>query len=199
MSYYPLPKPVPVELLAEQFTLRPLCAAVADLDYEAMLDRWATRQYLAEGGVFTPQSNREAIREHEQDHRERRAFTYSVLTPSAQPPACLGCVYIESASELLSAGGADHSQTSESDAVAAARFWVRDSGLAAGVDQWLFAALRVWLATVWEIAGVVWHTDARDRRQARLFRDAGLRLWLSLDMSYGAFYRAPTGESASLP
>lgn len=89
-------EPVPAELRAEEFFLRPIVADDAEMDYAAVME---TREHLRlwrqstwPEDDFTVEANREDLIELEQRHAAHRAFTYTVL--DSDGTECLGCVYV---------------------------------------------------------------------------------------------------------
>ena len=87
---------VPARLRADEFLLRPITAADAARDHEAVME---SRQELRlreqsswPADTFTVEEEAEDLADLERRHLERRAFTYTVLDPHG--PGCLGCVYL---------------------------------------------------------------------------------------------------------
>lgn len=109
MEFYPADAPIPDELRADAFVLRPLRAVDNPLDYEAVMAT-QERLRLVSGGDwsrpgFTPEENRADLEGHEADFHARRGFTYTVLDPAGA--RCLGCVYVYPLARVLSGAGAD--------------------------------------------------------------------------------------------
>ena len=123
-DFYPPPLPVPDRLASGRFVLVPLTPSHVELDYAAvmasrvMLRSWAGGSWPADD--FTVQGNLEDLQRHDREHRERIAFTYTVL--SADESLCLGCVYIKPLA-MFEAG--DSADLTPADRAATTRFWVR--------------------------------------------------------------------------
>src|SRR5436309_16092952 len=96
MPFYPSDAPVPAGRRTGRLVLRPLCAADAAVDYDAVISsaaelrRWSGSSWPADD--FTLAENRDDLERHEREHEERAAFTFTVLSPDLT--RCLGCVYL---------------------------------------------------------------------------------------------------------
>src|SRR5437868_13449286 len=96
MEFYPANAPVPEEKRTNRLLLRPLQATDVELDYDAVMSsaeqlrRWSGRGWPADD--FTLIQNLVGLQEHEREHQEREAFTFTVL--NLEETHCLGCVYI---------------------------------------------------------------------------------------------------------
>ena len=170
----------PEGLRTGEFTLRPIRASDAELDYEAVM---ASREYLRpwEGtgwpaDDFTVDANRADVAKLERWHAAGERFTYTALDPTETQ--CLGCVYIVPTGAPLFArkaiaaiGGARWS-----DYAVAVNFWVRTSRLAHGLDRRLLDALGPWLAEAWQIAHHLIVTNEQVAQQVALIASTGRRL-----------------------
>ena len=193
MAWYPADAPVPGELRTEEFLLRPLRASDVALDYDAVI---GSRELLlvhsggrwpAEG--FSLADNLADLEEHEREHEERVAFTYTVLTPDGA--RCLGCVYVNPLRPTLRrlAGRGDYAAVPGADDAAdddpawgdarddeaVVRFWVRPECVAADLDRRLLAALLAWFRREWAFSRVAFLANRNQRRHLQPFADAGLR------------------------
>ena len=193
MTWYPADAPVPDELRTHEFLLRPLRATDVELDYDAVI---ASRELLlihssgrwpADG--FALADNLADLEEHEREHEERVAFTYTVM--NVDETRCLGCVYINPLRPMLRrlAGRGDHAAVPGAedrpdddpawrdvrDDEAVVDFWVRPEGVAGDLDRRLLAALLAWFAREWPFSRVAFMANENQRRQQRVFEDAGLR------------------------
>lgn len=165
--FYPADADVPVGILTDKFRLEPLTAAHVALDYAAvilsrtMLRTWSGSQWPADD--FTLADNMTDLVRHEQEHINREAFTYTVLSPDAE--ACLGCVYLvpNTVAPLLPQNG---------DALA--RFWLASPLAGSGLDKVLLDTLRSWLREEFAFRRVFFHANSRDTDQLGLLRTAGL-------------------------
>lgn len=170
----------PEGLRTGEFTLRPIRASDAELDYEAVM---ASREYLRpwEGTGwpaedFTLDANRADVAKLERWHTAGERFTYTALDPTET--RCLGCVYIVptgaplfARKEIAAIGGARWS-----DYAVAVNFWVRTSRLADGLDRRLLDALGPWLAEAWQIAHHLIVTSEQVGQQVALIESTGRRL-----------------------
>ena len=176
MLFYPEGAKVPDGLRTGEFVLEPLRTTHVELDYAAlmeskvMLRRWSQSDWPADD--FTLEDNYTDLDEHEREHQQRVAFTYTVLNPAAT--ACLGCVYIRPLAPFLEQedaraapeGGTYRARTA---------FWVRQSRLADDLDRCLLLALINWFKRDWAFSRVVFFTSAHNERQMQIFAEAGLR------------------------
>ena len=108
--------------------------------------------------------NRKDPQEHEQEHDEGIAFTYTVLSPTER--TCLGCVYIEHLKEGPMKG----------DYVAMLRFWVHQSYLDRDLDKLLLKDLIDWLKDEWVFSRVIFSVADADKRQVKIATESGLEL-----------------------
>ncbi len=130
---------VPERLVTETFTLRPLLAKDAEVDFEA----WTTSvEHLQ--GIFGPRSswpstdigledNTIDLAWHQREHEMRSSFAFAVVSPD--DTTSLGCVYFTSARKL----GYE----------VETYYWVRASQLRSGLDIALGDAVRSWLKDDW--------------------------------------------------
>jgi hypothetical protein len=93
--FYPSDALVPEELGTEEFLLHPLRASDVALDSEAVISNRA-ELLLGSGGTwpregFTLEEDLADLQRHEQEHRDRIAFTYTIMNPAQTE--CLGCLY----------------------------------------------------------------------------------------------------------
>jgi hypothetical protein len=168
MQFYPDDAVVPAELRTDEFHLRPLRASDAEIDYAAVMDSREMLRILSQSDwpsdTFTLEMNRKDLEQHEQEHEERTAFTYTVLDPTGA--TCLGCVYVEQLKEGPMGG----------DCAAQVQFWVRQPYLEANLDRRLLASLIEWFRNDWAFSSVVLTVADADARQTRLATDLGLPL-----------------------
>ncbi len=170
MEFYPASAPVPQEKRTSRVYLRPLRATDVELDYEAvmssaeMLRHWGQGHWPADD--FTLAENLADLQQHEQEHVERKAFTFTVLDP--QGTRCLGCVYI------VPLRPEEIPLCQDAAYAADVRFWVRKSELTSALDRHLLATLRDWFQAEWAFDCVVFTVVQQETRQAALFEAAGL-------------------------
>jgi len=187
---------VPDGTKSKRLVLRPLRATDAVLDYDAVmssapeLHRWNAGYWPADG--FTLAENLADLERHEREHVERKAFTYTVLSPDGAK--CLGCVYITP----VWSGAAP--LCGEAARAAAVGFWVRTSEIERDLDKHLFAVLVEWLRLDWPFDCILFTNMAGETRQAVLLAEVGLtRLPLAWgDGRSGSAFRAswPKGQQA---
>ena len=164
------------ELYDEAFIIRPLRDIDNALDYEAMLDRASTREWMADGNPFTLDINRQNILHHIKDHAERKALTFTVMNPAES--RCFGCVYVYplwDGVEFTSGDSADFDEAS------ILRFWLRDSAIEADLDVGVIEVLDLWLRT-WQMQKPIYFMiDADDHRQRYLTERYKLTLAATLN------------------
>ena len=154
-SFVPRDFEPPVSLIHELFVLKPLQAADAEKDYEAVMESIEVihQALLSEAwptAAFTLQENRADLEKKEREFAAKKAFTYAIL--SLDGSRVLGSVYINKGRK-----GAD----------AAVFFWVRKSAYDLGYDAVVEGALRAWMREAWPFEVVVF--PGRDDRLGRFF------------------------------
>ena len=176
--------PAPDELRTEEFLLRPLREADAELDYEAVMESreflrvWEQSTWPADD--FTLEANRKDLVRHERQHLAGEAFTYTVM--NLDETQCLGCVYIFPTTAPIYArpeiSATDGDQWSAHEA--AVYFWVRQSRLADGQDRRLLDALGPWFVQEWGLASPLVITNEQCAQQVVMIERAGLTLRFQL-------------------
>jgi hypothetical protein len=171
-------------LRTEEFVLRPIGADDAELDHAAVVE---TREHLRSWQQsewpeddFTVEANRQDLLDLERRHVERRAFTYTVLSPDAA--RCLGCVYVfpTTATFLARSTVTPVGNDRWADVDAVVFFWVRLSEMETGLDERLLAALRAWFDREWQLRTVVYVTNEQFGRQVELLERTDLSLVFEL-------------------
>ena len=182
MTFYPPQHNLPASLVTAEFHLYPLTAAHLEMDYEAVM---ASREMLNLWGGgkwpwpdFTLANNLSDLEWHDREHKERVAFTYTILDPTGS--SCLGCLYIRSLSELAVHNSSALAHILPGEAMA--RFWVRSSRLADGLDRRLLAALIDWFTESWDFPRVSFHTREANHQQITLFETSTLSYRFQLQM-----------------
>jgi RimJ/RimL family protein N-acetyltransferase len=182
MPFVPERFAVPAGLETGDFVLEPLTVEHVELDLAAllsspeMLREWSGTTWPEEG--FTLEENRQDLARHHREHREREAFTYTVLSPDRR--TCLGCVYITPLAWQAEANRGALDGVVDDEAVVG--FWVVERRLADGLDARLLEALRTWLASSWSFSSVAFVAPRAHQRQIDLFSDAGLTLRNEIDV-----------------
>ena len=170
---------VPARHSTDLFLLRPLRETDAVLDHAAVMESrvqlrtWELSTWPEDD--FTVEANREDLARHERLHVEGRAFTYTVMDPTATE--CLGCVYLfpTDAPFLAAAQVAPVGDARWDDVEAAVYYWVRTSG-SATMDRALLDTLRVWLEDDWPIDDYVFVTSERFTQQVDVIEGTDLEL-----------------------
>lgn len=191
MTFYPSDAPVHEGLRTDEFMLSMLKATDVALDYDAVI---ASREQLLirSGGdwpveAFSLAENLADLQRHEQEHLERKAFTYTVMNPTETE--CLGCVYMNPLAPLLErlqAGTQTPSSVQEHAAYIS--FWVRSSRLADNLDERLLATLRAWFKEEWAFSQVVYYAGERQTRFLQMYQEAGLQVVYTLQGKIGKVY-----------
>lgn len=89
---------VPESFAGDGYRLEMLTPAVAELDYQAVIDSRESLRMVFSADDSWPEDdltladNVRDLRKHESEFHAREAFAYTVLTPARD--LCLGCVYI---------------------------------------------------------------------------------------------------------
>ncbi len=184
--FYPADAHVPERLATEEFLVRPLCATDVELDYDAVVSSRA-ELWLRSGGTwpregFTLEENLADLEKHEQEHRDRIAFTFTVM--NLAETECLGCIYINPLARMLErAGGSAEQIAGAGDNAAWVTFWVRQNRLADDLDVRLLNAIINWFKTEWAFTRIVFAARKAQERQIRLFAEASLQLVYTLPNS----------------
>ena len=174
MPFYPEPLPVPSTWQTAELRIRPLRRRDVDLDYDAvmasqtMLRLWSGSDWPRTD--FTREENLADLTRHEDEHEQRLAFTYTVLTP--EEDECLGCIYINPLANLVAANPGQLTAVADTDATV--RFWVKQPRLADRLDDRLLQVLLNWFSQAWAFRRLLWHTHEQYTRQQALFTAAGL-------------------------
>ena len=169
---------VPEGLATPEFLLRPLLITDVDLDYAAVMESkvelrpWEQTGWPADD--FTVADDLVDLQDLEQRFREKRSFTYTVMT--LDETECLGCVYLmpRDARSYTSATITPLGDRRWEQVGGAINFWVRTSRLADGLDGRLLDTLRRWLDEDWDLDGHVFVTNEQCEQQVELIESAGL-------------------------
>ena len=191
MTFYPSETPVPEGLRSAEFTLRMLRATDVELDYDAVISSreqlliWSGGSWPIEG--FSLADNLADLQRHEQEHLERKAFTYTMMNPTETE--CLGCVYINPLLPLLERlQVGDQAISNVQEPAAYVNFWVRSSRLADDLDKRLLAALRAWFKEKWLFSQVVYSAGERQTRFLHIYQEAGMATAYTLQGKIGKLY-----------
>lgn len=170
--------PPPARLVADTLLLRPIAAADAEIDHDALME---TRDFLRvweqtgwPADDFSVEDNRADLATLEQRHVDGVAYTYTVLDPTGT--RCLGCVYVmpRDARFLALSTITPLTEHRWDDVEAAVYLWVRASEQERRTDRALLEHLRTWFAMAWDLRRVVHVTHEDLAQQVALLADAGL-------------------------
>ena len=142
MPFVPTDFAVPQKLETSEFRLRMLTVNDVVKDYDAVISSAEHLKTIWPGGKWpdglTLEQNLIDLGWHQKEFQMRRSFAYTVVTPSESQVT--GCVYI------------DPTRKRGYDAVV--YLWARQSELAAGLENRLYAAVKDWLAREWPFKNV---------------------------------------------
>jgi hypothetical protein len=128
---------VPSTLETDEFRLRMLSIHDVIKDFDAVMSSVDHCRTIWPGGTWpeglTIEQNLIDLGWHQKEFQTRRSFAYTVVNPSES--MVLGCVYVEP------------SRTRGYDAEV--YLWARESELAGGLEDRLYAAVTDWIATAW--------------------------------------------------
>jgi hypothetical protein len=177
MSFYSDRYNVPELLQTEEFMFRPLRASDVELDFDAvvssssMLRCWSQSEWPRDG--FTLEENLEDLRRHEQEHLDKKAFTYTIM--NQKETFCLGCIYItppdreeQDLVKCRNMGGDDE------PFIASVRFWVRESQSSPDFNTEILEAIVQWLETAWYFTCVVFSVAVADSMQNSMLNEIGM-------------------------
>jgi hypothetical protein len=128
---------VPQKLETSEFRLRTLTVNDVVKDYDAVMSSVEHLKTIWPGGKWpdglTLEQNLIDLGWHQKEFQTRRSFAYTVVTPNELQVT--GCVYI------------DPTRKRGYDAVV--YLWARQSELASGLEDRLYAEVKDWLAREW--------------------------------------------------
>lgn len=132
---------VPPSLETDEFRLRMLTVHDVVKDYDAVMSSVAHCKTIWGGkwpDGLTLEQNLVDLGWHQKEFQTRRSFAYTVV--SLDESAVLGCVYIL--------------PTQRRGYDAEVYLWARQSALASGLEDRLYAAVKAWVASAWPFASV---------------------------------------------
>jgi len=153
----------PAGLSTDEFILRPIVAADAALDYEAVMEtrvflrRWEREPWPEDD--FTVEDNRGDMVKMQDRHNRGESFGYTVMDPGET--TCLGCVYVfhPSARWYQGAKPAALGKAEWATTDAMISYWVRQSQMEAGLDLRLLQALIPWFTNEWGFTAPMFMTN----------------------------------------
>ena len=128
---------VPESLERDTFCLQILSPTVAVMDYKAVMSSKIRLRSIFSDRTEWPkdtmsfEDNRRDLERHEKDFKLRKAFAYTILSPTREQ--CIGCVYI------------DPCKITEFDCEV--YLWVSDDSHV--LDNDLYSKIRRWLEQYW--------------------------------------------------
>lgn len=135
---------VPLKLETPRVRLRPLTVNDAQKDYDAVMSSVDHLKVVMPGGSWptglTLQTNISELGWHETEFQMRTSFAYTVV--ALDESEVLGCAYIYPARKR--------------DYDAQVWMWVRESTLASGLDDHLFATVKEWITNCWPLERVAY-------------------------------------------
>jgi hypothetical protein len=141
MPFVPKSFEVPQTLETAEFRLRMLTVHDVVKDFDAVMTSVEHCKTIW-GGTWpeglTLEQNLIDLGWHQKEFQTRRSFAYTVVR--LDESRVLGCVYIE--------------PTRKRGYDAEVYLWARQSELAGGLEERLFAAVKAWIATMWPFKAV---------------------------------------------
>jgi RimJ/RimL family protein N-acetyltransferase len=179
MNFYSDRFNVPELLQTEEFMFRPLRTSDVELDFDAvvssssMLRSWSQSEWPRDG--FTLEENLDDLQRHEQEHLDKKAFTYTIM--NQEETFCLGCIYMtpllreeQDLVKCRNIGGDDE------PFIASVRFWVRESQSSHDFNTEILEAIIQWLETAWYFNCVIFPVAIADSMQNSLLNEIGISL-----------------------
>jgi hypothetical protein len=137
LPFVPIDFAIPAKLETEEFRLRMLTVNDVVKDYDAVMSSFDHRRTIWPGGKWpeglTLEQNLIDLGWHQKEFQTRNSFAYTVVNLSET--RVLGCVYIEPT----------HRQGFD----AVVYLWARQSEIASGLEDRLYATIKNWIAAVW--------------------------------------------------
>jgi hypothetical protein len=160
--FVPIDFVVPEKLETDEFRLRMLTVHDVVKDFDAVMSSVDHCKNVWPGGRWsdglTLEQNLIDLGWHQKEFQTRRSFAYTVVDPSES--RVLGCVYVD--------------PTRKRGHDAEVFLWARQSELAGGLEDRLYAAVEDWVAKVWpfeaaafpgrDVAWETWRSIPDERR-----------------------------------
>ncbi len=146
--------PVPSGLQHPRFVATPLTTSIAALDYAAYMASPHVVRSHSDGrwpvDGFTFGEDLDLVSKHQADHEHRRAFTFSLLTPSRTES--LGCLYLNPLVDYLRrVDAAPELIDAVPSASAMVSWWLRQEQQETGLAASVVGAVNSWLLDAWPI------------------------------------------------
>ena len=165
---------IPQILQTNEFVCVPLNGSHLRLDYSAVME---SRNYLNiwrqsswPTPEFTLDENLQDLLDHEKEHTERLAFTFTIL--SVDLKVCLGCVYIHPfVGDVLTTP----SWVNNQQYCAMIRFWVRNSHQNTDLERFISNSIVSWIKQDWAFDVSIFATSEKCVQQQDLWLSIGLQ------------------------
>jgi len=174
MKFYSGDFRLPERFQAVEFIFRPLRASDVELDFDAvisssrMLRAWSQSEWPIDG--FTIEENLADLQRHEREHREKSAFTFTIMNP--EETLCLGCIYLSPLSQEIADLGVCEFSISEGEMFATSiAFWVRQTHATYAFSSKILDAIIQWLRSEWYFNCVVFPVAKVNSMHNQLFVD----------------------------
>jgi hypothetical protein len=135
---------VPATLETPEFRLRMLTVNDVVKDYDAVVTSTAHLRGIFGGGTWpeglTLEQNLIDLGWHQKEFQRRTSFAYTVVDPLET--RVVGCVYVN--------------PTTRQGFDASVLLWARQSELAGGLEDRLYAAVQAWIAGAWPFRAVAY-------------------------------------------
>ena len=162
IPFIPADFAVPKKLETAEFRLRMLAVNDVVQDYDAVMSSFDHCRTIWPGGKWpeglTLEQNLIDLGWHQKEFQTRRSFAYTVVHPSES--RVLGCMYIE--------------PTRKRGYDAEVYLWARQSELAGGLEDRLYAVIKDWISRDWpfkmvafpgrDVAWETWRAIPDERR-----------------------------------
>jgi len=179
MKFYSDEFPIPELFQSDEFIFRPLRASDVELDFDAvissstMLRAWSQSDWPVDG--FTLEENLDDLQRHEQEHIDKKAFTYTIM--NQEEMLCLGCIYMNPLiQEIVDLGICQLLANDEEVFAASVRYWVRESHATKEFSSTILEKIIQWLDSELYFNCVVFPVAITDSMQTKLFVERGFVL-----------------------
>ena len=171
--------PIPELFQAKEFIFWPLRASDVELDFDAvvssslMLRAWSQSDWPIDG--FTLEENLDDLQRHEQEHLDKKAFTYTIMNPDET--FCLGCIYINPQNqEIVDLGICQLPAKEKEPFVASVGYWIRESHATKEFSITILKEIIQWLDSEWYFNCIVFPVAITDSMQTQQFVERGFNL-----------------------
>jgi len=174
---------IPKYLSTRNCFLEPLSTDHLQLDYEAVMESknflrlWSKSTWPDDH--FQLEDNLKDLQNHDWEHQNRIAFTYTILNPGKNQ--CLGCIYINP--NLRITAVTENERILLNQKPGNIRFWLRNSIQNTPKENIIIQELISWFVEVWKLETLLFSCNKQIPEQIELFRNNGLKLWLELQES----------------